>query len=1218
MPGETQVEGVRLLLVDDDPAVRRAYCRTLASKGVTVEAVSSGSEAIARVVSGSFDVILSDISMPQMTGLELLRAVRASDLDVPVILMSGAPELESALAAVEYGAFCYLTKPVATQRLHETVFRAARLHEIARLKRAAIESLGRDGSRLGERAALEVRFVAAMKLLWMAFQPIIDWRDRRVFGYEALVRTGEPSMRNPLDLIDAAERLGRLSELGRTIRARVASAAAGAPPDAKLFVNLHSSDLNDEELFSASAPLSMIAHRVVLEVTERASLYEVKDVMERIIALKALGFQVAIDDLGAGYSGLTCFTQLEPEVAKFDMSLVRGVDTDSRRQTILRSMTHLCDELGILVVAEGVETASERDTLAELGCNLFQGYHFGKPAREFEPMLAQQSEPGKVVAQIDPAMVALGKANAAVPHLKRRTAAPEREATNERGVPQTPFTPNLSAINQGNEQSALANTEELFRAFFHHSPVGRAITGLDGSWLYVNAALVDMLGYSAEELQATTFLAITHPDDLGETREAVRRLLSHECSSCSLDKRFLAKDGSYAWSHVTTRIHRCAAGETQYFLTDIVDVTRSKNADAELLSSEERYRRLFESAKDGILILDATTGIVVEANPFMTELTGFARRALVGRHLWEIGPFADSASSKTSFAELQDKNYVRYDDLPLRTKGGLTVDVEFVSNVYLVNDKRVVQCNIRDISSRKRAEHTLRLRERAIEAVLQGIVITDPTQLDNPIIYASPGFSRLTGYDDEEILGQNCRFLQGPGTDTVQISMLRDAIREGRACTVEVLNFRKDGSPFWNNVAISPVREGDGQVTNYVGVQTDVTSRRQLEAQLLHAQKMEAVGRLAGGLAHDFNNILSVILSYAELICDDIHLEEPLRADVSEIKAAGLRAADLTRQLLAFSRQQVLDPKVLNLNQSLAGMEKMLRRLLGADIEITILPAVGLGNVKADPGQVEQIIMNLAVNARDAMPQGGKLTIETANIELDDDYAREHHEVRAGSHVLMAVSDTGAGMDKETVARIFDPFFTTKEQGKGTGLGLATVFGIVKQSGGHIFVYSEPGKGSAFKIYLPKVGARIDEAPAAEHEPLLERGGYTILLVEDGDQVRNLARTILRRQGFVVLDAPNGGEALLICERHEGNIDLLLTDVVLPRMSGRQLAERLVPMRPGMKVLYMSGYTDDAILQHGIIDSGFAFLQKPFTPTTLTRKVAEVLRSEAVRTRVSH
>ena len=375
---------VRLLLVDDDPAVLRAYQSVLTRHGATVETASNGMDAADRVKAGSFDVIVSDISMPEMTGIEFLKAVRAHDLDVPVILMTGEPSLESAVRAVEYGAFRYLAKPVVGQELWEAVLRAARLHKLAKVKREALALPGKDGSRIGERAALEVRFSWGMSLMWMAFQPIVGWGGQRIFGYEALLRSDEPLMKNPADILDAAERLGRLHELGRAVRARVAAAAeATKSGGAKLFVNLHSADLNDEELYSPDAPLSKIASRVVLEVTERASLHGVKNVPACVVRLKALGFQIAIDDLGAGYAGLTSFTQLEPEVAKLDMSIVRGVDSDPRRQSIIRSMRTLCQDLGVLVVAEGVETPAERDMLAELGCDLLQGYLFARPERGF-------------------------------------------------------------------------------------------------------------------------------------------------------------------------------------------------------------------------------------------------------------------------------------------------------------------------------------------------------------------------------------------------------------------------------------------------------------------------------------------------------------------------------------------------------------------------------------------------------------------------------------------------------------------------------------------------------------------------------------------------------------------------------------------------------------------------------------------------------------------
>jgi nitrogen-specific signal transduction histidine kinase/ActR/RegA family two-component response regulator len=392
----------------------------------------------------------------------------------------------------------------------------------------------------------------------------------------------------------------------------------------------------------------------------------------------------------------------------------------------------------------------------------------------------------------------------------------------------------------------------------------------------------------------------------------------------------------------------------------------------------------------------------------------------------------------------------------------------------------------------------------------------------------------------------------------------------------------------------------------------DITARKDLEEQLRQSQKMEAIGRLAGGIAHDFNNLLTAISGYCELLLMGLGTGDPLRRICDEITKAADRAAALTRHLLAFSRKQVLQPKVLDLNAVVSAIDPMLRRLIGEDLELTILSAPTLGRVKADRVQIEQVLVNLAVNARDAMPRGGKLIIETADVELDEAYVRRLVDVRAGSYVLLAVSDTGSGMDAETLAHIFEPFFTTKEPGKGTGLGLSTVYGIVKQSGGYIFVYSELNRGTTFKIYLPRVEEEVP-LPDQNAVPAIPTEGWeTVLLVEDEQPVRALVREILQRNGYAVLEAGHGREALQISDRYPGPIHLMVTDVVMPGISGCELAEHLASRRPDTKVLYVSGYTDNALLNHDMTDPTIAFLQKPFTTYALARKVREVLDTPTI------
>ena len=486
--------------------------------------------------------------------------------------------------------------------------------------------------------------------------------------------------------------------------------------------------------------------------------------------------------------------------------------------------------------------------------------------------------------------------------------------------------------------------------------------------------------------------------------------------------------------------------------------------------------------------------------------------------------------------------------------------------------------------------------------------------LDGTITTWNRGAERLYQFSADEMIGRSMFALIRADDVESERDILRHVSAGESTWLHECARVRKDGTTVSVSVTASPVRGADGGVIGMSKIARDLTAKRaaeqahrRVEEQFRQVQKMEAVGRLAGGVAHDFNNLLTVILSYTELGIEDLKIGDPLRDDMIQIKQAAQRAAVLTTQLLAFSRQQVLQPRVVDLHQVVESMQEMLRRLLGEDVQLTVLGGgEHLGRVLADPGQIEQVVMNLVVNARDAMPDGGKLSIEIADIRLDADYIGGFSGVPPGDYVMLAVTDTGTGMDATTRARVFEPFFTTKPVGKGTGLGLSTVFGIVQQSGGYLGVYSEPGHGTTFKAYLPRTDRLQEDRPDSGRIPVLQ-GDETILLVEDEEQVRIVACAILRRSGYHVLETSNGGEAYLVAVEYANPIHLLLTDVVMPRMNGRRLAEQLSALRPEMKVLFASGYTDDTIVHHGVLAAGVAFLQKPFTPDSLLRKVREVL-----------
>jgi len=610
---------------------------------------------------------------------------------------------------------------------------------------------------------------------------------------------------------------------------------------------------------------------------------------------------------------------------------------------------------------------------------------------------------------------------------------------------------------------------------------------------------------------------------------------------------------------------------------------------------------------------------IVDFNSAAERAFGYSRAEALGKDMAEL-------IIPPAFRELHRTGLARYlatgagsmlnrrVELTAIRKGGGEFPVELYIVPIKVGRSPLFTSYLRDITERRRAEALAREREEHIRLLLDSTAeAIYGIDTNGHCTFCNPACLRLLGYSDSsQLLGKDIHALihhtRPDGKPyAVEDCCIYQAFRQGRGTHVddEVL-WRADGKSFAAEYWSYPVRR-EGQLVGAVVTFLDISDRKRLEAQFQQAQKMEAVGHLAGGVAHDFNNLLTIISGYSEILLPGLSPGDPKREMILQIRQAGERAAGLTRQLLAFSRQTVLEPKILDLNELVRENEKMLRRLIGEDVQLATNLDPALAPVKVDPGQIGQVIMNLAVNARDAMPTGGKLTIETGNVQLDETFVAMAPEAKPGRYVVLTATDTGIGMTPEIRAHVFEPFFTTKGPGKGTGLGLATVYGIVQQSSGFITVYSEPGRGTAFKIYFPAADGRVSTGKSFPGFTSLPRGAETILLVEDEDAVRSMVQLVLRQAGYTVLQASRGSGALRLAGEHVGPIHLLITDVVMPEMGGRELVERLARQRPDIKVLYLSGYTDDAVVRHGVLQAEVAFLQKPFTMAALTNKVREVL-----------
>ena len=781
--------------------------------------------------------------------------------------------------------------------------------------------------------------------------------------------------------------------------------------------------------------------------------------------------------------------------------------------------------------------------------------------------------------------------------------------------------------------------ENAVEGFFESTPAGRFLT--------VNPAMARIAGYSSPAEM------INEVYDMGkqlyvepETRKDVKRRLEKDGILEGYECHMLRKDGSSIWISLNARALRDASGKIVTHDGTAVDITERKRSELERQVTTEISHAV--SVTDNLddllgLIHRALNKVIAADNCFvaLVDASGMISFPFfVDRHdprpqpknkmgrgcaayVFRTGqPMLVSAER---YRELIESGEVELLGTPARSWLGVLLRTPVEKIGVLVvrdydHDNAYTQRDVEFLTSvggqialaieRKRAEEALRANEARLRVLIEQLPAVLWT-VDKNLHFTSvmgAGLARL-GLKQNQLVGMALsEYFETSDRTFVPVAA------HHRAVLGEPVTFHLEWKGGSYACHVEPLRDSANQLQGAICMALDVTDRKQLEEQFRQAQKMEAVGRLAGGIAHDFNNLLMVIQGYADLLTDRLPAGDSLRRNAEQIRTAAQRASSLTRQLLAFSRKQIMEPKVLNIQTVVADMEKILRRLIGEDIDLETSYAPDLGLVKADRSQIEQVIMNLAVNARDAMPDGGRLTIETSNVEFDASRSHPPAVLAPGKYVMIAVTDNGSGMDAETKARIFEPFFTTKEQGKGTGLGLATVYGVVKQSGGYVWVYSEPGHGTTFKIYLPK----IEEEVTAESRDIrvvsnsLPRGSEVILLAEDEKGVRELAREYLEMSGYTVLEAENGHTALELAAMHVGPIHLLMTDVVMPGISGRELADRVVGIRPGIKVLYMSGYTDQAVVHHGILKTDAVLLQKPFTLATLAAKLREILAPQPV------
>ncbi|MDR2550532.1 MAG: PAS domain S-box protein [Desulfobulbus sp.] len=747
---------------------------------------------------------------------------------------------------------------------------------------------------------------------------------------------------------------------------------------------------------------------------------------------------------------------------------------------------------------------------------------------------------------------------------------------------------------------AVQASEERYRGLIELAVDGIVLGNGEGIITEINGSMCAMLGEECDTIVGK------HISELAFTPKSMEKVpfrfdLLRRGQTVVSERDLLRPDGSTIIFEMRSKI--MPDGSYQAIFRDI---TERKRTEQELRESREKFALAFDQSPDAVNINRLADGMYVDINRGFTDLTGFTREDVAGMTSLALNLWHDPADRQLMVTAMRTRGSCDNFEAVFRCKDGTLGTGLLSARPLVLNGEPHIISITRDIRQRKQTEADLKRLKVAIEQAGEIIVITDA---DGSIQYANPAFTRVTGYTVDEVIQRNSRILKSGEHNEDFYRDLWQTITSGRTWSGRLVNRKKDGSLYTEEASISPVFDRQGLIVNFVAIKHDITTQLKLEAQYRQAQKMESIGRLTGGVAHDFNNILAVIIGYAEMALEKTDPDKPLHADLKKIHEAALRSADIVRQLLAYSRKQHIVPQTTDLNQTVNGILSMLRRLIGEDIELLWLPGSGLPAIKMDPAQIDQILANLCVNARDAIEENGTITIRTGRIFLDEAFCDEHHGAEPGDYIVLSVADDGCGIEPELLDNIYEPFFTTKDL-FGTGLGLATVYGIVQQNAGIIEVESTPGQGTVFFIYLPVAVAGAIQDTQGRSRPAIALGqGETVLLVEDDPSLLALGQSMLKKLGYNALTAQSPEKAMSLVGQYPGRIDLLITDVIMPGMNGKELADRLAAVFPTLRIIYMSGYTADIIAQHGVLDQQCHFLPKPFSTMKLAEKIRAALNA---------